>query len=72
MAKVTDITCTSHCGRVGTCTALLSLGMPVELVNAHQGWGPNSDAAVTRYNRPGTHVSAFDADFFYGALPKYQ
>ncbi len=45
---------TSHCGRVGTCTALMQLGMPLELLNAHVGWGHRSEAAVRIYNRPGT------------------
>ena len=45
---------TSHCGRVGTCTALMQLGMPLELVNSHVGWGHRSEAAVRIYNRPGT------------------
>ena len=63
---------TSHCGRVGTCTALMQLGMPLELLNAHVGWGHRSEAAVCIYNRPGTQLAEFDGQFFYAALPLFQ
>lgn len=63
---------TSHCGRVGCCTALMSLGMDLPRLNIHVGWKYGSDAAVTFYNRPGTQLDPFDALFYFAALPYYQ
>ena len=69
VGSVEGVSYTSHCCRVGTCTALLSMGMPLELLNAHVGWAQRSEAALGVYHRPGTQLAAFDQDFYFAALP---
>lgn len=52
--SVRGLSFTSHCGRVGCCTALMSLGVDLTRLNAHVGWKHRSEAAIRFYNRPGT------------------
>ena len=59
---------TSHCARVGTCSALLKLGVPTDLVKAHVGWAPGSEAWL-RYFRPGIVLTDYDEQFFFAACP---
>jgi hypothetical protein len=58
---------TSHCCRIGTCTALLELGVAPHLANQHCGWATASDSWAT-YNRPGTAVTKADVLFYFAAL----
>ena len=43
---------TAHCLRVGACTGLMEIGVPLPVMNTHVGWSPNSTMWNT-YNRPG-------------------
>ena len=66
---VRGLSFTSHCGRVGCCTALMSLGMDLTRLNLHVGWKHGSDTAIQYYNRPGTQLRPFDSLFYFAALP---
>ena len=54
--------------RVGTCSALLKLGVPTDLVKAHVGWAPGSEAWL-HYFRPGIALTSYDERFFFAACP---
>lgn len=59
----------SHCPRVGTCSILVKMGLPLYVLNGHLGWVAGS-SMVDVYYRSYVQPTEFDKLFLWGAMPE--
>lgn len=56
----------SHCPRIGCCSALKALGLSPDLINEHIGWAKDSDTHTVYTRR--IELQPFDAQFYFELL----